>query len=511
MSLLGRAVRSVRHEARDIWAAFEDPNRIPPNSMLGPSYSGVNVNDRSAMQQSTVWSCVTLIADTVAQLPVNAFADDAAGICREVEPDPPLIMQPHPEMSRQDWMQRLMVSLLMRGNGYLWASDLDRFGFPRSLLPVHPDAVRAQRIGVEPGTRAGVNGRIEYHVIGLGDTLAYPAGNMVHIRGYTWPGWVGGLSVVEYARHSIGLALATEEFGSRLFAEGATPSSVLQTDATLNKQQADDLKTRWIEAHGNRHREPAVLSGGVKWQPITMTPDDSQFLDTRKFQRSEIVGWFHVPPHLVGDVDKTTSWGTGIEEQTHSYIAFAVMPWLIKLQNALNPLIPRRQYVKFKPDALLRSRTLDRFQAYLYARNGSWLTPNEIRALEDRAPLDGGDELLQPLNMGPLGSMGAPPALPAAGAPVNPDGAAGDGAGTQYTNAADLAGEAAMIEAALLRDNDTLATRQRYETEMRAKERRIAELRAEIGRLRGTRQVRVIRDPSGFASALEVGHQNGDG
>jgi HK97 family phage portal protein len=460
-----------------------DPNGIPRNSMVAQTWSGTAVSERTALQQIAVWACVSLIADTVSALPIGAFRK--VGPTRvEVNPTPSLLLQPYAELDIGEWLSQLLVSLLLRGNAYGWIYGRDGLGFATDVMPLHPDAVRPQRNSA---------GRIEYYVTSSYDGLLGPgpgpkAGkviadtDMVHMRGLMLPGTRVGLSPIEYARQGLGLAMAAEEFGARFFGDGASPSSILETPNEIDGKAARRMKADWVRAHGQRHREPAVLSGGVTWKSVSLAPEEAQFLETRKFQTAEIARLFRVPPHLIGDVDKTTSWGTGIEEQALGWITYGLGTWITRFERSLSALTPRGQYARMNVASLLRGRTLERYDTYLKGRNGGWLSVDEIRALEDMAPVpDGkGTDFLQPLNMGLLGNDPAKTPAPADPAPV----ADGQGARAAAEDLAKQERERALV------------------AELRHAEE-ISALREETDRLRSVRRMVVRRDDAGLITHVE--------
>ena len=155
----------------------------------------------------------------------------------------------------------------------------------------------------------------------------------------------------------------------------------------------------WMKAHHGRSRVPAVLDNGLKWNQITVNPEESQFIETRRLQGAQIAGLYRVPPHMVSDTDRGTSWGTGIEEQGIGFVVYTLGPWISRFESAISSLLPRGQYVKFNMNQLLRGRQKDRFASYAIGRQWGWLSVNDIRQLEDLPPVEGGDTYLQPLNM----------------------------------------------------------------------------------------------------------------
>jgi len=395
VSLLRRAI-----EERSInLTGLDDPRlALRASGMGGLSWSGVPITQHTALQLTTVWACVTLLADTISSLPVGAFRSPISETARlPIKPSPPLLQRPHPELDTPAWLNQELVSLLMRGNGYGRVVEYDKNTYPSAIKVLSPDDVQPKR--------DKISGLIMYKIRGEAELQrAYPVGPIVHQRGLTLPGGVIGLAPIEYARQGIGLGLAAEEYGGRYFGESANPTGVLATDQEMSEQAAKTVLTNWVKSHGNRSRIPAVLTGGMKWQAIGVTPEESQFLATRAYTRQDIAQLFRVPLHMISIMDKSTSWGTGIEEQTLGFLTFTLMPWIIRLESMLTEMLPRGQFAKFNVASLLRGRLLDRYDAYLKGRTGGWLSINDILRLEDMAPIAApeGDDHIQPLNMAPI-------------------------------------------------------------------------------------------------------------
>ena len=245
---------------------------------------------------------------------------------------------------------------------------------------------------------------------------------VLHIRGLSFDGLLG-YSPVGLARETLGMAKATENYGARFFANDSRPGGVLQLDGQLSPDAIDRLKMSWETAHsnamGNSHRV-AVLENGLKWQSIGMPNDDAQWLETRKYTRSEIAGIYRVPAHLINDLDKATF--SNIEHLGLEFAKHCIRPWCVRIEEALNRTLfteseRGRLEVKFNLNGLERGDLASRTQAYAVFRQNGLMTANEIRALEDLNPIEGGDELLVNGNMIPIEQAGAepePPALPAA-------------------------------------------------------------------------------------------------
>jgi HK97 family phage portal protein len=390
---------------------------VPSNAAGMDVSSGVSVTDSTALNLTAFYACVRLLSDSIASLPWDAYRKgDAENVRREVTPAPSLLRVPSPGMTAFDWKHQMMVSLVMRGNFYGLVTQRDLLEYPTTIVPLHPDAVRIDR---DPRTfekRVWVGNQ------------QYPMSDLFHIRAFSLPGSDVGLSPVGMARHSLGLGLAAQEYGAKWFRDGASPSSVLETDSDLNDEQLLRTQKSWISSHGGRRR-PAVLSGGFKWKPIQITPNESQFLQTRQFQGLEVAQMMGVPPHMIGIIDKSTSWGTGIEQQSIGFVTYTLRPWLTRIEAAMSDVLPRGQFVKFSVDALLRGDQKSRYEAYQTAIDSGWRNPDEVRALEDLPPIPGGvgSKFRQPLNFGPLGADPAdepPPAPPTILTTEDPDGTA---------------------------------------------------------------------------------------
>jgi HK97 family phage portal protein len=356
---------------------------VPSNWDAGVTSSGVPVNDHSALGVTAYNACVQLIADSIAGMPWDSYrkVDDRRVV---VEPQSSLLREPSPDMSVFDWKHMLVASLLIRGNFYGLVAARDNLEYPTIITPLHPDMVRIDR---DPDTlekQVWINGK------------RFPVRDLFHVPAFRLPGADVGLSPIGMARHSLGLSLAAQEYGAKWFRDGASPSSVLETEQNLTDPQVKTVQRSWIASHGGRRR-PAVLSGGFKWKPITITPEESQFLQTRQYQALEACQMLRVPPHMVAIVDKSTT--------------YTLKAWLDRIEGAMNRVSPRGQYTKFNADALLRGDVKSRYEAYRIGIEAGFTNPDEVRALEDRPPIPGGAgaKYRQPLNFTELGAVPAPP------------------------------------------------------------------------------------------------------
>lgn len=396
MSLIVRALRGGERRAD-----FGDSS-IPPNSLAGSSSlanGGMNTAE-SALALMDVYACVSILADAVSTLPVQEFQGQGDRR-RPVDPSP-LVLEPWSEISRQDWLTQVMVSLLLRGNFYGLIAERDRLGYPTQVMPYHPDDIRVRR-NRETGAR-------EYRVSGK----LVDSSTIFHIPGMTMPGGVAGLNPIAYARQGLALAQAQEQFGSKFFENGAHTSGVVSVAGDFDDDEILAVANQFNATHtgvANAHL-PVVLSGGATYTPISVSPEDAQFLQSRQYQRVQIAGFFRVPPHKLGEADKSTVAGAGLEQYEMGFVVDSLMPWLGRIESQLTRVRPVGTYAKFNLKGRLRGDTLQRYQAYLLARNAKFLNIDEIRALEDMPPLpDGeGQDYFAPLgtNPAPNGAGSAP-------------------------------------------------------------------------------------------------------
>jgi len=369
------------------------------------THARVSVTQASALCFIAVYASVGIIADSIAAMPAHVFRKRTDG-GRELAPDQPPWLNdvdgdPNPETDRFTLFHRWISSLLLDGNAFNYLAGRNPQGIPTELWNLHPNYTTVIR----------KNGQILFDYQrpdGQGKAVftrysrANPAGDVLHTKGFD-VGTLRALSPIDAAREAVGLGLAAEEYGARFFGQGAVPPGVIEVTGDPTPAQLENMGQWFRENYSGRARAhiPAVLSN-AKWVSIAVTPEAAQFLETRKFQKGEIASLYRVPPHLIGDVDKTTSWGTGIEQQNRMFFEVTLMPWVRRIEVGLNSLLPPGYYVKFDPAGLLRGDVAARYAAYYQGRMGGWLSANDVLRLEDMEPIDGGDEYLRPTNTTPV-------------------------------------------------------------------------------------------------------------
>lgn len=392
----------------------------PKNSTAGSAYrfftggstAGKNVTERSAMQMTAVYSCVRVLSEAVAGLPLHLYKYNKNG-GKEKSIDHPLYFllhdEPNSEMTSFVFRETLMTHLLLWGNAY---AQIIRNGKGEvvALYPLMPNKMTVDR---------DENGRLYYKYYRGNDEairnkeyeVILSPYDVLHIPGLGFDGLVG-YSPIAMAKNAIGLAMATEEYGAKFFANGAAPSGVLEHPGTL--KNPDKVRESWNATFGGSHNanKVAVLEEGMKYSPISISPEQAQFLETRKFQINEIARIFRVPPHMVGDLEKSSF--SNIEQQSLEFVKYTLEPWLVRweqsmVRSLLSPSEKREYFIKFNVDGLLRGDYASRMSGYATARQNGWMSANDIRELEnlDRIPAeDGGDLYLINGNMTKLADAG---------------------------------------------------------------------------------------------------------
>jgi HK97 family phage portal protein len=373
-------------------------------ALLGPpASSGAVVNAATAMGVPVVFACVRLLAETIASLPLLVYRRMEGG-GKDRDSDHPLYEMlhslPNPEMTSLELRENMVGHLCLWGNAYC-EIETDARGRVVALWPLRPDSVTIARQG----------GRRWYRVLlPDGTTAALPDERVWHVRGFGTERDTG-MSVIRHARETLGLALAAQEYGARFYANDSRPGGVLRMPGKLTSDGAKRLKQSWEAAHSglsHAHRV-AVLEEGLEWQAIGLAPEDAQFLETRRFQIGEIARWFRVPPHLVGDVERSTSWGTGIEQQSIGFVVYSLRPWLVRIEQSVHRDLFRRDeratwFAEFLVDGLLRGDALSRNRALAVQRQNGIINADEWREIENRNPLPDGQGKLYLVNQ----AMGSP-------------------------------------------------------------------------------------------------------
>ena len=363
---------------------------------MGSSTAGKNVTERSAMQMTAVYSCVRVLSEAVAGLPLHVYKYRSDGGKEKAFTHPLYRLlhdEPNPEMTSFVFRETLMTHLLLWGNAYAQVIRNGK-GEVIALYPLMPNRMTVDRDSsgnlyykYYRGSDEAIRSK-EYEVI-------LSSGDVLHIPGLGFDGLVG-YSPIAMAKNAIGLAIATEEFGAKFFANGAAPSGVLEHPGTI--KDPSKVREAWQSQFGGSSNsgKVAVLEEGMKYTPISISPEQAQFLETRKFQINEIARI------------------SNIEQQSLEFVKYTLEPWLVRweqsmIRSLLTPSEKQEYFIKFNVDGLLRGDYASRMSGYATARQNGWMSANDIRELEnlDRIPAeDGGDLYLINGNMTKLADAG---------------------------------------------------------------------------------------------------------
>ncbi|WP_396335984.1 phage portal protein [Clostridium sp.] len=398
-----------------------EPRAGPKNSLLANTYSfffgsttsGKTVNEKTAMQTTAVYACVRILAETIASLPLHTYRHNENGKEKAIEhPIYNLLAdEPNSEMTSFVFRETLMSHLLLWGNAYAQIIR-DGRGNVIGLYPLLPNKMTVNRSS---------NGEIYYiysrysdenpNIERYGDVYLQNH-EVLHIPGLGFDGLVG-YSPIAMAKNAVGMSIACEEYGASFFANGANPGGVLEHPGVVKDPAR--VRESWNSVYqgtGNAHKV-AVLEEGMKFQSIGIPPEQAQFLETRKFQINEIARLFRIPPHMVGDLEKSSF--SNIEQQSLEFVKYTLDPWVIRWEQAMKKalLLPSEKkdyFIKFNVDGLLRGDYQSRMNGYATGRQNGWLSSNDIRELENlnRIPEElGGDLYLVNGNMTKLQEAGA--------------------------------------------------------------------------------------------------------
>jgi HK97 family phage portal protein len=354
------------------------------------------VDRQTAMTLSAVWAAVRLLSSAVSRMPVD--------ILRSVDGIPAPASAPrwlrrpvvaNPNLTRIDHFAQVMTSVLLDGNAFV-LTIRDDSGDVSELVVLDPREVEvAQNSDLSPR-----------YIVGTSRTV-YGWREILHILLQPFPGMLRGMSPVESARNVFGSGLAAQEYGNRFFGQAATPSGVIQVPAG-SKVTIDELKEGWVTKHTGlaQAHTPGVLTGGAEWKPMSITNEQAQFLGSRQFSVAEVARWYAVPPHMIGDVERSTSWGTGIEQQGIGFVTYSLNDYLVLLEVAYSRIVPAADtYLRFNRNALQRGDFKARVDGYKTLWGIGVLNADEILALEDRPPQPNGmgQKYYIPLNYASVG------------------------------------------------------------------------------------------------------------
>ena len=376
-----------------------DPYGITERPIFA-NWSGEVVTEFTAFASSAVLAAVTLLADSLATMPLELVEERGSRLVRL--PTPPILLKPNDEQMQFDFVHQIVTSMATHGVTYLYA--------PRSGdgTPLEMRVLPAKRVQPEydPDTDA--------RVWRLGKTDKILTSD--EVRQIDWlrmAGSLRGLSPIEVMRNTIGVSLAMDRFLSQFYGEGAIPSSILESDKPVTKEQAEILRDTWEDSHWKRRR-PAVLSNGLRWRSIVTSASDAQMLEHREAVIRDIARAYRIPQHLINGSGGDSQTYQNIESAGINFVRHTLLPWMRRIEDAISDLMPVGTRVRFNPDEFMRADLRTRVTAQATQIQSGTLTPNEARAIEGREPYDGGDAFL-------LALAGAPMAGGAELAPLGTD------------------------------------------------------------------------------------------
>jgi len=348
-----------------------------------PAWAGESVTENTALGVSTVLACVSILADSIAALPIKVYREfDDRNINLKT---PRFIKTPNMNQSRFEFVHQLVASMALHGNAYILV-DRDTAERPIALSNLHPDKVKIKMEGNQKLYK--FNDRI------------YNKNNILHFTWFTYPGSYLGVSPLKTQKNTIGVALAMERHIGQFYGQGATPSSILETDQAMTKEQAEVLQATWTNSH-NRQRKPAVLTGGLKWKAISDSAGD-ELVRARDQIVKEIARVYRIPSYLI-HAEGSTGLYSNVESSGIQFVRHTLLPWLSRIEEGFSSLLPGSSYAKFDVAEYQRGDRANTIRAAQVAITSGIFTPNEIRQQLDYEPYEGGDNFYLGLQGAPVG------------------------------------------------------------------------------------------------------------
>jgi HK97 family phage portal protein len=370
----------------------------------GTSSTGLQVNETTAMQSTSVYACIKILAETIASLPIHVYeqqADGATQLATKHWSYRLLHDRPNPEMTTQEWLEVCMGHLLSWGNCYN-ELQFDQGGRVIALWPLRPDRMQIYR---DPKT---LELDYQFSLYRNGGIAHLTLGNCLHVRLLSRDGIVG-MSPIGQNMETIGFDLALRKYGGKLFGNSAVPIGAITYNKPLNERQKKDLKADFDSKYRglDNAARTALFEDGMGWQAIGLPPEQLQYIAAMKFALEDVARIYRIPPHLLQELMRSTN--NNIEHQGIDFVTHTVRPYVVRYEQRFQSTVfagDDRHYARFKVDALLRGDLASRYAAYAIGKQWGWLNSDEIRAFEEMAPTgdDGGKEYLRPLNMVPAGT-----------------------------------------------------------------------------------------------------------
>jgi len=384
-----------------IWNEKRADNQFVEPLIPGrPAYtqpSGVEVTADSSIRMSTVYACVRLLGDTISSLPLGAYVRrgrNRISYASVYGEQPEWVNRPNPEATRLEFFEQVIASLNLHGNAFI-LTIRDSNNDVIELYCIHPDDVRIERL--RPGEPIVYKMRDDFGNF----SRILTKNEMVHIPMFRLPGSHYGLGPIGAARLTVGAAIAADTYAAAYFGNAANPGGVIEVPGELTEDQAEDIYRQWTLSHAGPYRagKIGIISGGAAFKPLQLNAADSQLLESRRFNVEDIARLFRVPVSLLGHPVAGAMSFASVEAQNLSFVQHSLRPLLERIEQALSPLLPESDgFIKFNLDALLRGTTLERYEAYTKGLREGFLSLNDVRSVEDLAPLgEAGDQYRVPL------------------------------------------------------------------------------------------------------------------
>lgn len=364
-----------------------DPYQITARPFF-PNYSGENVTEITAFGQSAVLACVTLLADSIACMPLELTRERGGRL--ERLPTPSVFRMPNERQTMFEFVHEVVTTLAIHGCAYIYAPR-GNGSLPVEMRNIHPSLVHDIETDVD-GNRYRINGE------------RYGDGEIRSIHWLMLPNRRRGISPLEAQRNTIGMGVAMDRFLAQFYGDGATPSSVLETDQNITPEQARQTRDLWEDAHYKRRR-PAVLTGGLRWRSITTSAADNQMIEHRESIIRDIARVYRIPLHLIAGVGGANQTYMNVESAGVSFVRYTLLPWMARIENTLSLMLPMTQHVKFNATEFERADLLTRVRSQQVQIASGTLTPNEAREIENREPYDGGDTFVMNLPGAPMSGI----------------------------------------------------------------------------------------------------------
>ncbi|WP_218658430.1 phage portal protein [Enterobacter cloacae] len=367
---------------------------------FGTSSSGKVVTADKAIQLSAVWACVRLLSESISTLPLKIYVRQPDG-SRKAATDHPaysvLCRRPNSEMTPSRFMLMVVASICLRGNAFIEKKFIANRLV--SLVPLLPQNMVVKRL---------TTGALEYKYTENGNERVIPVKNIMHIRGFGLDG-VCGMMPMKTGRDVIGAAMAVEESAAKIFEQGLQSSGFLSAENALADEQRERLRSYMAAFTGSKNAgKIMVLEGGLKYQGVTMNPEDAQMLESRSFSIEEICRWFRVPPFMVGHTTKQSSWASSLEGMNLQFLTHTLRPLLVNIEQEIGRCLLDSDddvFAEFSVEGLLRADSAGRAAYYTSALQNGWMSRNDVRRLENMPPIEGGDIYTVQLNLTQLKNL----------------------------------------------------------------------------------------------------------